>query len=85
MVAYCLSNCKKYKAHKPPVGISRYAVGQKRCQHCEIYIYCEGPKCPCCDRPLRQKPRNRKNKEKCLLQKKKENSSTNVLRCDNFR
>lgn len=46
-------------------GISgkRYAVGQKRCQVCEIFINWDGKHCPCCGYKLRTKPRNIKYKQ----------------------
>ena len=65
----CKGICPRYKAKKP-VGTGRYAVGQKRCQICELYMYWDGnqkdPKglwCPCCGYRLRTKPRNLKYKE----------------------
>ena len=48
--------CVKHKALKP-VGIGRYAAGQKRCQICTIFIMFDGIKCPCCNYKLRTKPR----------------------------
>ncbi len=68
-MAYCIRNCQKFKAHKPPLGMSRYAIGQKRCQFCEIFMQWDGLKCPCCGRQLRRIPRSRKGKEKYLIQK----------------
>ena len=68
-MAYCISNCSKYKARKPPAGVSRYAVGQKRCQLCEVFLFWDGLKCPCCNSVLRRIPRSRKGKEKYQLQK----------------
>ena len=68
-MAYCIRDCEKYKARKPPLGVGRYAVGQKRCQLCEIFIHWNGVKCPCCKRQLRQLPRSRKGKEKYLVQR----------------
>ncbi len=69
MTAYCIRNCIKYKARKPPLGTGRYAVGQKRCQMCEIFIHWDGLKCPCCSSSLRRIPRSRKGKEKYFVQK----------------
>ena len=69
MTAYCIRTCIKYKARKPPLGTGRYAVGQKRCQMCEIFIKWDGVKCPCCNNALRQIPRSRKGKEKYFEQK----------------
>ena len=52
----CNNICSKYKASKP-VGIGRYASGQRRCQVCQIFIKWEGLWCPCCGYRLRTKPR----------------------------
>ena len=52
----CNNICERYKASKP-VGIGRYASGQRRCQICEIFIKWEGLWCPCCGYRLRTKPR----------------------------
>jgi len=59
----CKGVCDKYKADKP-VGIGRYASGQRRCQICEIYMHWNGLWCPCCGYRLRCKPRNVTYKEK---------------------
>lgn len=55
--------CIRHKAKKP-VGIGRYASGQKRCQECEIFMNYAGNECPCCGTRLRGKPRSLKYKEK---------------------
>ncbi|MCZ6582203.1 MAG: hypothetical protein O6761_03410, partial [Thaumarchaeota archaeon] len=55
----------RYKANKP-YGKSRYAIGQKRCNSCEIFVEWNGTFCPCCGLKLRGVPRNRKAKEKIL-------------------
>jgi len=52
----CKDICFRYKASKPAKG-SRYAIGQRRCQLCEIYIQWEGVWCPCCGVRLRTRPR----------------------------
>lgn len=59
----CKGICKQYSAKKP-VGIGRYASGQKRCQICEIFVNMEGLHCKCCGYRLRSKPRNLKYKFK---------------------
>ena len=60
----CKGGCTKYKAYKPSIGfIGRYAMGQKRCSTCEIYVNWAGVWCPCCRRVLRTKPRNTKNRK----------------------
>jgi len=62
-MTYCTGNCKNHKAPKPS-EIGRYAAGQKRCNHCEIFIEFTGIICPCCKSQLRCLPRSRKGKEK---------------------
>ena len=52
----CNNICERYKASKP-VGIGRYASGQRRCQICQIFIKWEGLWCPCCGYRLRTRPR----------------------------
>ncbi len=59
----CKGICVRYKAQKP-VGVGRYATGQKRCQICELFIKWDGLWCPCCGYRLRTKPRNLKYKAK---------------------
>ena len=59
----CKGRCVAYKAQKP-IGAGRYALGQKRCQVCEIFLKWEGLWCPCCGYRLRTKPRNLKYKAK---------------------
>lgn len=54
--------CLKIKALKP-VGIGRYASGQKRCQTCEIFVKWDGLYCPCCGYKLRTKPRKSKYRD----------------------
>jgi len=43
----CKGICIRHKAQKP-VGSGRYALGQRRCQICEIFINWVGLWCPCC-------------------------------------
>ena len=57
----CKGICIRYKADKPESGM-RYISGQKRCQHCEIYIIWKGLWCPCCCCRLRSGPRSSKYK-----------------------
>ena len=64
----CAGICIRYKAHKP-TGIGRYAVGQKRCQKCEIFIDWTGLWCPCCRYRLRTTPKNAFYKAKLREQK----------------
>ena len=67
----CKGLCGRYRAQKP-VGVGRYANGQKRCQICEIFIKWDGLWCPCCGYRLRTKPRNLKYKAKLRDDTKKE-------------
>jgi hypothetical protein len=69
MICKCI--CIRHKAYKP-VGSGRYAIGQKRCQICEIFIKWDGIFCPCCGCRLRIRPRLFKHKVK-LRMKQKEN------------
>ena len=62
-MACCIGKCKNYKALKPS-KIGRYAAGQKRCNHCEVFVDYDGNSCPCCKRQLRCLPRSRKGKER---------------------
>ena len=41
-----------------------YSTGIKYCRRCEVYLFHDGYICPCCKRPLRTSPNNRKGKEK---------------------
>jgi hypothetical protein len=64
----CKGRCLIYKAQKP-IGAGRYAIGQKRCQVCEIFLKWDGLWCPCCGYRLRTKPRNLKYKAKLRAKK----------------
>jgi hypothetical protein len=59
----CKGICMRHKAQKP-VGMGRYAAGQRRCQICQMFIKWEGLWCPCCGYRLRTKPRNLKYRVK---------------------
>lgn len=59
----CNGICDRYKASKPAEQ-SRYEVGQKRCNHCNIYLNWDGLFCPCCNIKLRLASRYTKLKEK---------------------
>lgn len=58
---YCIGKCKEYKAKKLK-DMGRYSAGQKRCNHCEIFLEHNGLNCPCCKRQFRVVPRSRKGK-----------------------
>jgi hypothetical protein len=45
--------CHHHKAQERSGG--KYANGQKRCQVCQIYMKCDGLRCPCCKSKLRTK------------------------------
>ena len=62
-VMTCKGICLRHKAIKP-IGVGRYAAGQKRCQMCSIFVKWEGFFCPCCGYRLRTKPRNQRYKLK---------------------
>lgn len=66
----CRGECKKYKATGSFYG-GRYNSGQKRCQVCDIFIMCDGFRCPCCRYLLRTKPRNKEFKEKITFGRKR--------------
>jgi hypothetical protein len=55
----CRNICEKYRAKKHRRS-SYYIQGYKRCQICGIFIDWRGNTCPCCQRPLRSKPHNKK-------------------------
>lgn len=57
----CKNICEKYRAKKDRRS-SYYIQGYKRCQICGIFINWKGTKCPCCLRPLRSKPHNKKGR-----------------------
>ena len=58
----CRGICIRYKAIKPHNG-KRYAIGQKRCKSCEIFIKWDGLWCPCCGYRLRMMPQHTKHRE----------------------
>jgi hypothetical protein len=74
----CKDICVRHKARKP-VGFGRYAMGQKRCQICEIFIEWPGLWCPCCGYRLRSKPRNLKFKAQLRARKKTERATKLIL------
>jgi len=59
----CKGICIRYKATKPN-GVSRYQIGQKRCNICNVYIKWDGLFCPCCNYRLRSNTHYMKYKEK---------------------
>jgi hypothetical protein len=67
----CKGICIRHKAQRP-VGSGRYAIGQKRCQVCEVFINWDLLWCPCCGSRLRIRPRNIKFKARLRILQKKE-------------
>ena len=59
----CNMICGKYRALGSS-GNGRYVNGQKRCNSCEIFMYWDGLRCPCCGCSLRSNPRNAKARKK---------------------
>lgn len=79
----CMGICKKFQVKKPTLG-SRYGSGQGHCQTCDTWIDHNGCHmidgsdakensvgwfCNCCNVRVRQKPRNKKYKEKLRSEK----------------
>ena len=54
----CRNLCERYKARKPSAKLSRYNLGQKRCQVCEVFVIWYGRNCPCCNYQLRTRRRS---------------------------
>jgi len=63
----CSGICLQYKATKSFEGNTRYALGQKRCNACDVFMDWEGIRCPCCRGMLRTKPRSTKGKEELRI------------------
>ena len=63
----CKGICHRYKATRAG-NQPRYSNGQKRCNTCETFLYCDGFLCPCCGRILRSKPRDSEHKRKFFAQ-----------------
>jgi hypothetical protein len=62
--------CKGICIHHKASG--RYAYGNKRCQHCNLFIKWEGLRCPCCEYQLSTGPRYFRYKAKLREQKQVE-------------
>jgi hypothetical protein len=62
----CKGICVRHKAS------CRYAIGNKRCQVCEIFIKWDGLWCPCCRYRLRIGPRSMKFKAKLRVKQKEQ-------------
>ena len=64
----CNGVCLRYKAINGTPRHGRYRLGQKRCQICDLFVFWEGIRCPCCGFILRTKPRNSKFKNRVRSQ-----------------
>jgi hypothetical protein len=78
----CKGICIRHKA-SGPISYGRYAIGQKRCQICEIFIKWDGIYCPCCGYRLRIGPRLFKDKAKLRIKKQKEKLMQKAQRKNN--
>ena len=67
----CRDQCASLKITEPMPNGLRYSQGQKRCSNCEIFMFHDGIKCPCCNTKLKTKPRSTKSKR--LLNEAKNN------------
>jgi len=65
----CKGVCKKFKAEKSFEGKSRYELGQKRCNVCELFLNYNDARCPCCSCKLRTNPRSTKLRKSLQIQK----------------
>jgi hypothetical protein len=78
----CKGICIRHKA-SGPISYGRYAIGQKRCQICEIFIKWDGIYCPCCGCRLRIRPRLFTDKAKLRIKKQKEKQMQKAQRKNN--
>jgi len=63
MGASCKGICLHMK-HKSIPNSKKYQFGLKRCSWCEVFMFTEEIRCPCCKMILRTKSRNkRKNND----------------------
>jgi hypothetical protein len=70
----CKGICLRHRAQKPAVAsYSRYAMGQKRCQICEIFIKWDLLWCPCCGCRMRTRSRSSKYKSNLKIPHKGKN------------
>ena len=58
----CHNICHNYKVYWNSKLGSRYALGHKRCDKCEVFMKVESVYCPCCSIRLKYKPRNKYQK-----------------------
>gem|GEM_PF-622646 len=57
-----------------------YSAGIKYCRRCEMYLFHDGYICPCCRRPLRTSPNNRKGKEKLRTMQAIQQIDSNIIK-----
>ena len=69
MANVCKGICSQYKALGFK-GKHKYVQGQKRCAMCEIFLYYEGIRCPCCGVKLRITPKGNKQRKEMQIKKK---------------
>ncbi|MDH3657087.1 MAG: hypothetical protein OEM77_03020 [Nitrosopumilus sp.] len=62
----CKGICSRYRAIKPGKN-SRYAIGQKRCSQCDIFVNWEGKHCLCCGYALRTKPKGTNTRRRLMV------------------
>ena len=63
----CRGICVRYKATKSNSFNSHYALGNKRCSRCEVFIKWDGIHCPCCKLILRTSPKGTSGRQQLLL------------------
>lgn len=56
----CNGYCLKFQYRKTRGRRIDYALGDKRCNHCEVYLKYDGIFCPCCGIRLRYTSRWRR-------------------------
>lgn len=59
----CKGICVRFKA-KSYKGKNRYEMGQKCCTKCDIFMFYDDIRCPCCACKLRVTPRGNKSRKK---------------------
>ena len=67
----CNEICLKFKAVKSTKKNTRYALGQKRCNACGVFMEWEGITCPCCGSKLRTRPRGSRYRTKMMQEVKR--------------
>ena len=60
----CRNICTRIGSSFGYYSAGYYSAGIKYCRRCEMYLFHDGYICPCCKRPLRTSPNNRRGKEK---------------------